>query len=61
MSIQAHNCPICGELIVWDNVAPNPDIYIITTKRRSTVLVHKRCYQNNLTRKETKNNEHKER
>lgn len=51
-------CPLCGLDIIMDTNTDNPDIIRIRTKRRSTVLVHKSCYQNNLTRKETKKNEH---
>lgn len=51
-------CPICGLDIIMDTDSDNPDIIKIRTKRRSTVLVHKECYQNRLNQRGAKSNEH---
>lgn len=50
-------CPICGELILYDN-ENDKGLIIIKTKRRSTVIVHKYCYQNNLNKRGDRSNEH---
>ncbi len=52
-----YSCPICGELILYDN-ENDKGLIIIKTKRRSTVLVHKSCYQNNLNKRGDQSNEH---
>ena len=54
----AYTCPLCGGSIVWDTLTNDPDIIKIRTKRRSTVLVHKECYQNQLNQRGAKSNEH---
>ena len=51
-------CPLCGLDIIMDTDTDNPDIITIRTKRRSTVLVHKECYQNQLNQRGAKSNEH---
>ena len=46
-------CPLCGRSISVDLSESNPEIITIRTRRRSTVLVHKHCYDmGNAIRKE---------
>ena len=51
-------CPLCGLDIIMDTNTDNPDIIKIRTKRCSTVLVHKECYQNQSNQRGAKSNEH---
>jgi hypothetical protein len=51
-------CPLCGLDVIMDTNTDNQDIIKIRTKRRSTVLVHKECYQNQLNQRGAKSIEH---
>ena len=56
MNYMAYTCPLCDkEIVICDKgeYQDTNDIIKIRTKRRSTVLVHKRCYDmGNAIRKE---------
>ena len=60
MMYGAYTCPLCGKDIVFcsEGEYQDTDTIKIRTKRRSTVLVHKECYQNQLNQRGAKSNEH---
>ena len=47
-------CPLCGLDVILDTKSDNPDVIKIRTKRRSTVLVHKYCYEQSQKERKTK-------
>lgn len=53
MTIITETCPLCGQTITIYDSLQYDGVIKIRTKRRSTVLVHKRCYDmGNAIRKE---------
>ena len=39
-------CPICGQSVTWYNGKVNKDLVYIKTKRKSVLVIHKNCIQN---------------
>ncbi len=39
-------CPICGDSITWTNGATNAGKVYIKTKRKSVLVIHENCIQN---------------
>ena len=50
-------CPICGNAIEYINGKTNTGVEIVKTKRRSVIVFHTKCYQNQYAKEKT--NEHK--
>lgn len=39
-------CPICGDSVEWLNGSTNKGLVYIKTKRKSVLVIHEKCIQN---------------
>lgn len=39
-------CPICGDAVTWYNGRTNNGLVYIKTKRKSVLVIHENCIQN---------------
>lgn len=39
-------CPICGDSVAWYNGRANNGLVYIKTKRKSVLVIHENCIQN---------------
>ena len=39
-------CPICGDSVIWYNGSTNNGLVKIVTKRKSVLVIHENCIQN---------------
>lgn len=39
-------CPICGNTVTWSNGRTNKGLVYIKTKRKSVLVIHENCIQN---------------
>ena len=42
-------CPICGDTVKWLNGYTNAGLVYIKTKRKSVLVIHQNCIQNERT------------